>query len=145
VQRLEAGAAPLSRCIDLGEYRAWINPARRQLTPELFLALDALPFHDAAWQEERLQALLGRASLVVTRADKEGKSLDIRPFIRDLRYAADRGTVEMWLRLGSQGQARPQEVLEALYGVPGACFRLRRERIGAEQDIAPGLPALVPA
>ncbi len=136
VQRLAATAAPLSKCIDLGEYRAWINDARRVLTPDLFLTLDTLPFHHASWQEERIAALLALQSLVVQRADKDDKSVDIRPFIHDLGFLPASGELVLWLRLGSQGQARPQEVLQALYGVPGACFRVRRVWLGAAQEVA---------
>jgi radical SAM-linked protein len=137
VQALAAGAPPLSRCIDLGEYRAWIDSTRRALTPELFATLDRLPFTAVGWQQERIAALLQRPQIVVVRADKEGKSVDVRPFIADVRFLAARGEVVLWLRLGSQGQARPQEVLEALYDVPGPCFRVRRVQLGAAATLAP--------
>jgi radical SAM family uncharacterized protein/radical SAM-linked protein len=136
VERLGDGAASLAKCIDLGEYRSWINDARRVLTPDLFADLAALPFQRTSWQEERIAALLALPSLVVQRADKGDKSVDIRPFIHDLGFLPASGELALWLRLGPLGQARPHEVLQALYGVPGACFRVRRVWLGSEKQLA---------
>jgi radical SAM family uncharacterized protein/radical SAM-linked protein len=128
LQRLPAGAAPLSRCVQLGEYRAWWNTARYELTPELFDGLDAASFEDATLQRQRIQALLQRQEIRVLRQSRKGdKEIDLRPFIADVSWIPESRQVRMLLRLGSQGQARPREVLEALYDVPGACFRLARQ------------------
>ncbi|UCE01420.1 MAG: TIGR03960 family B12-binding radical SAM protein [Candidatus Latescibacterota bacterium] len=132
LERLSARSATLSKCIDLAEYSAWPNEERRKLTPELFDGLD--DFGDPAAQRRRISALMERQTLVVTRTGKKARTLDIRPFIRGLEYRPERRQLRLWLRLGDHGQARPREVLEALYGVSGACFRVRRESLLSEQD-----------
>jgi radical SAM-linked protein len=144
VQRLPEGALPLSKRIDLGVYRAWVNDARRRLDADLFRELDTLPFGDAAWQNERITTFLERRVTVVKRAaragkrsEKPGKEVDIRPFVRTLCWEPESASLRLELRLGSQGQARPQEVLEALYGVPSGCFRLRRESLETEAVLSP--------
>jgi hypothetical protein len=82
----------------------------------------------------------------VHRTGKKPKSIDIRPFVRGLEFLAADKTLRLWLRLGPSGQARPNEVLEQLYGVSGACFRVRREALLAENDLpASVLPELVKA
>jgi len=133
LERLAPGAPPLSRCIDLGDYRAWINVHRRALEPEAFVALDGFAFEDPAAHAPRIAALLARPEIVVKRPS--GKTVDIRPFIRGVEFRRESGQVRLWLRLGSDGQARPQEVLEALYGAPGTCFRIRREALHAARTL----------
>ncbi len=135
VRRLEPGAPTLSRCIDLGEYRAWPNDERRALEPELFEDFEALDFADPEAQQRRIHALLARSEIVVQRTGRKAKSVDIRPFVRGLAFLPASDELRMWLRIGSSGQARPSEVLEALYGVPGACFRVRREQLTSENAL----------
>jgi radical SAM family uncharacterized protein/radical SAM-linked protein len=132
LERLSASSATLSKCIDLGEYSAWLNEERRKLTPGLFDGLD--DFDDPVAQQRRILALLEQETLIVTRTGKKARTLDIRPFIRRLEFHPERRQLRLWLRLGANGQARPREVLEALYGVSGECFRVRRESLLSEQD-----------
>ncbi|MFQ5600456.1 MAG: TIGR03960 family B12-binding radical SAM protein [Candidatus Krumholzibacteriia bacterium] len=135
IQRLPPGTPPLSRIINLGEYRAWINQERRALTPELFCRFDAARFHDPREQARCIRRLLELEGLVVTRRGKgTPKEVDIRRFIHRIEYLEQRREVCLWLCLGSQGQARPQEVLEALYSVPGGCFRVRRQALYSVGD-----------
>ena len=135
VRPLPPGGASLSARINLGEYRAWIDEGRRRLLPEEFASLDPNCFHDAAEQRRRAESLLARERLPVQRRVKGVvKEIDIRPFIRGIDYLPDRGEQTLWLRLGPQGQARPQEVLELLHGVPGTCFRLRRQALLVERE-----------
>jgi radical SAM-linked protein len=133
LERLTTASAPLSRCIDLAEYSAWLNQERRELTPEIFAGLG--DFADPTEQERRIAALLSQPSLPVTRAGKKARTLDIRPFIRRLEFRAQSQHLHLWLHLGPNGQARAREVLEALYGVSGDCFRVRREALRSEQNV----------
>lgn len=135
VSRLDSGAATLSRCIDLGEYHVWPNAERRTLEPESFAAFDALGFDDVDEQRRRFARFLSRPEIVVQRNGKRPKSIDIRPFVRGLDFVVADKTLRMWLRLGPAGQARPTEVLEELYGVPGTCFRVRRAALLAEHEV----------
>jgi radical SAM-linked protein len=150
LDRLASGAAPLSRCIDLGEYRAWINPDRQQLTPELFAGFDVERFANARWHEARIREFLGRerVEIVRQRGDTQ-KQIDLRPYVRGIEHrgqsdASPHGDVLLQLRLGSQGQARPQEVLHQLYGLAGECFRVQRLRLGAESalELTESVPAI---
>jgi radical SAM family uncharacterized protein/radical SAM-linked protein len=130
---LEGGGDSLSAALDLAEYRAFINEPRRLLLGDEFTALAA--FDDDERQRLAIAAVLSRDTLVVTRRSKGvEKSIDIRPFIAAIEWLAAERQVRLVLRLGPRGQARPQEVLEALYGAPGTCFRLRRVRLEASAD-----------
>jgi radical SAM-linked protein len=145
VQALEAGEPSLAQRVNLAEYRAWVNEARRGLLPEEFAALDPVRMLDPEAQRRAAAALLERDSLPVRRTAKGAtKEIDIRPFVRAIDWLPESGEVRLLLRLGPQGQARPREVLEALYGVPGTCFRLRRQALFMEREPAAVLePALV--
>jgi radical SAM-linked protein len=138
IERLREGAAPLSKIIELGEYTAWINTERQKLDPEIFAPLEAFAFGDPRAHAQRIAAFLGKVSFPVTRSG--GKTVDIRPFVQDIEFLPAESRVRLWLRLGSNGQARPQEVLQALYDAPGECFRIRRESLLPARDLAP-LPA----
>jgi len=130
IRHLPEGAASLFKVVQLGEYRAWINEDRRHLTPELFEPLDACGFDDVEAQERRIAAFLSQTQIRITRhAHKGDKEIDLRPFIQDIRFLPESQQVSMHLRLGSQGQARPSEIIEALYGVPAACFRFSRHEL----------------
>ncbi len=140
--RVDGSGDSLAARLDLAEYRARINDARRELVPEEFAALDLERFHDAGVQQLAIDALLQRDSIVVRRRSKGvEKDVDIRPFVRALEYLPETAEVRLVLRLGSQGQAKPQEVLQELFGVPGTCFRMRRFALLAESDASVTTPA----
>jgi hypothetical protein len=131
----------LAASIQLGEYSAWWNEARHALTPGDFADLTAATFHDPAWQEQRIAAFLARDTVIVSRTSKgRTKELDVRQYVRSIEYRADRRETRLWLRLTSQGGARPQEIMHALYDVPGTCFRYRRDGLFSETA---GLPAVI--
>ena len=135
VERLAKDSRSLAKTIALGEYRAWVNAPRRSLTPELFESFADLEFEDAAAQRQRIATLLAQPEIRITRhAHKGDKEIDLRPFIQDIEYLADSQELSMWLHLGSQGQARPSEILEALYGVSSDCFRVRRQGLHAARS-----------
>ena len=143
VQRLAAGGRSLSATLDLAEYRAWINEARQRLTPEEFVGIDDERFYDASFQTGRIVAVLARQRIEVERRSKGVlKRLDIRPFVRSIDWLPEARELQLFLRLGPNGQARPQEALQALYGVPGSCFRLRRQALLVEPTPAEPEPAL---
>jgi radical SAM-linked protein len=127
----------LSAMLDLAEYRAWINEARRALLPEEFAGLEPALFDDPRWQEERIASLLGRERIDVERRAKGDvvKTVDIRPWVRGVEYLDGERALRLELRLGPQGQAKPQEVLSALYAVPGTCFRLCRTCLSVEREL----------
>ena len=150
LERLASGAAPLSRCIDLGDYRAWINSDRQRLTPDLFSGFDVDSFANPGWQAARIREFLGRerVEIVRQRGDMQ-KQIDLRPYVRSIEHrgqsdASPHGDVLLQLRLGSQGQARPQEVLHQLYGLAGECFRVQRVWLGSESALEPAesVPAI---
>lgn len=138
VQRLQGPGRSLTALLDRAEYRAWPNLARQRLVPAEFAGLDLGRFADPQWQRSMMDAFLALATCVVERQAKgEVKRIDVRPWVRELTFLPEAGEVQLALRLGSQGQARPQEVLAAVYGVPGSCFRLRRTALGTEQHTLP--------
>ena len=125
----------LAARLDTAEYRIWINETRRALAPEEFATFDLERFRDPAVQQAAIEALLARDSIVITRHSKGvDKQLDIRPFIQGIEFQPAGHEVRLTLRLGSQGQAKPQEVLQQLYGVPGTCFRMQRVRLECGRD-----------
>jgi len=137
VSPVRAGDATLAARIQLGEYVAWFNEDRWRLVPDEFEDLDPARFNDSAWQQARIDRFLAREAVVVTRTVKgRTKELDVRSYVRDLDYVAGKAVVRMHLRLSSQGGARPQEITQALYGVPGTCFRYRRNGLYSEGVVA---------
>jgi radical SAM-linked protein len=129
---IAGGGDSLAAQLVVAEYRAWINEARRALLPADFARLDADLFGDPERQRLAIAAVLSRDEIIVVRRSKGiEKSIDIRPFVRSIEWRPQTRAVHMTLGLGPQGQARPQEVLEALYGAPAGCFRLRRMRLSA--------------
>jgi hypothetical protein len=144
VCRLAGVAASLSATLDLAEYRAWINAARQVFAPEEFAGLETDAFHSPVFQAERIAALCRRDRIEVERVRKgTAKVVDIRPFVAAISYLESARELQLVLRLGPNGHARPQEVLQALYGVPGTCFRLRRQALGVETRLAAPDPVLL--
>jgi radical SAM-linked protein len=138
VWALPGAGRSLTALLDRAEYRAWVNSERMRLLGEEFAGLDVQQFHDAEWQRAAIAAFLARTSCIVERRTKGTvKQIDIRPWVRELEYVPEAREVHLALGLGSQGQARPQEVLGALYGVPGTCFRLRRVGLGTQSHALP--------
>jgi radical SAM family uncharacterized protein/radical SAM-linked protein len=128
----------LADCIQLGTYSAWWNAERQALTPEEFGTLTPARFRNAEWQAQRIGAFLAHDVVLVSRTSKgRTKEIDLRQYVRDLQFDAPTGRVRMWLRLTSQGGARPQEIMHAVYGVAGTCFRFRRDGLHADSVLEP--------
>ncbi len=141
VREVRATDPSLAASIQLGEYSAWWNEARLALTPGEFADLSAATFHNPVWQQQRIENFLGRETVIVSRTSKgRTKELDVRQYVRSVEYRFDRKEVRLWLRVTSQGGARPQEIMRALYDVPGTCFRYRREGLFSETA---GTPAAI--
>jgi radical SAM family uncharacterized protein/radical SAM-linked protein len=139
VERIPKAGKSLSAMLDLGVYRAWPNAVRRALCPDEFAALPVAMQSDAAFHRGKIAAFLARDSWVVERRSKGSvKPVDVRPFVRALDWDVQRNELDVQLRIGPQGQARPQEIVQAVYGVPGSCFRYRRVELGVEASRAEG-------
>ena len=100
--------------------------------------------------QDQLPSKLAAASLPVTRIERKKKrrkknhrgngrnrapappgvrELDARPRIIEASVDAEASLLRLRLRMGSQGGARPREVVEALLGEPIADHRFCRERL----------------
>ena len=138
VWALPVAGRSLTALLDRAEYRAWINTDRRRLLPEEFSGLADELFHTPGWQQSQIAAFLARPSCEVERRVKGTvKTIDVRPWVREIEYRPESREVHLALGLGPQGQARPQEVLAAVYGLPGTCFRLRRVALSTERHAMP--------
>ncbi|MFO0930320.1 MAG: TIGR03936 family radical SAM-associated protein [Gemmataceae bacterium] len=85
---------------------------------------------------ERLAGARAEAEWWVDRTRPAPRRLDIRPFVRDLRYDAAAGRLELDLWLTAAGTARPEEVL-GLVGLDGAVADgalLERIRLHLQDD-----------
>jgi radical SAM-linked protein len=92
---------------------------------------------------ERVRAALAAPECLVERTRPPRRTLDIRPYLRDIRLDADSGRLEVDLRLTPAGTARPDEVL-ALLGLsdlPDAGCVLERARLDLEDDSESSPPA----
>ena len=141
VREVRATDPSLAASIQLAEYTAWWNDARQALTPGEFTPLTMGAFHDPVAQQECIERFLARESVIVSRTSKGRiKDVDLRPYVRRIEYRSDRREVGLSLRVTSQGGARPQEIMQVLYGVPGTCFRYRRDGLYSETA---GTPAAI--
>ncbi len=127
-------------------------PDERRLG-QLIAAADyaiALEEGQLAALQDQLPSKLAAASLPVTRIERKKKrrkknhrgggrnrapappgvrELDARPRIIEASVDAEASLLRLRLRMGSQGGARPREVVEALLGEPIADHRFCRERL----------------
>ncbi len=154
LSRIDRQAESLFNLISAAEYRVDLDtPALREAYPELNNAAGNGAL--TAWHRRRVAALLQRPKIEI-QVVRKGKpqTRDVKPLIGQLEVLNGRPPLQlrMVLRTGGQGNLRPEKLLEALYGVSGETFRIRRERLLVERDgryhcpleaarQAPGLPA----
>ena len=101
------------------------------------------PLHDARLAA-RVEEFMAQDEVVITRVrDKGSKDLNLRPLVGAaavVRAAAAEAELNLRLRTGSAGGARPEEVLAAL-GVKGRAFRVSVNRTALYASGSSGRPA----
>jgi len=125
---------------------AWIVPGykRRETFGELDVAEYRVTMPTAvsvAEVQERLQALLARDQLVVTRrGEHEEREIDVRPMLLSARAEeAGEGRVALHLRLrtGSHGGAKPGEIVALLGACDPEAARIHRAGLYAGAEAPP--------
>lgn len=134
---------------------AWLEPIRRQLPPGFrLLSIREAPLKAPAMQAQlrqaryrvhfaaqlpaaelrrRVEALMAQSSLLRPHHKRRDKSYDLRPLLLDLRVEEAEGPIlHMLVRSGGQGNARVDEVLDALGVADYPHHIVRSELIFAE-------------
>lgn len=97
---------------------------------------------DERLTQKALESLLGRESIPVRRIRKrKEKTVNIRPFIRDLKREGDEIVLDA--AAGPEGSTRPEEIVESLGLDPVACraeFRVLRTRVELADEEAGDRP-----
>jgi radical SAM-linked protein len=129
--------------------QAWSTPPHKPKTTlgdvdtaEYAVRVDG-PLHDAHLAA-RAEEFMAQDEVVITRVrDKGSKDLNLRPLVSAaavVRAAAAEAELNLRLRTGSAGGARPEEVLAAL-GVKGRAFRVSVHRTALYASGSSGRPA----
>jgi len=117
IAEVESGAQSLGDLINAARYSARLEG----------------PISSSSLARDLAERLGGVTELRVTRERKgQSEELDVLPSIHRIAAAED-GTLEMVLRVGGAGAARPDDVIRGLFG-PGASARIMRQDLLVLRD-----------
>lgn len=124
--------------------RVSVVPSRATARPRRVEYQLVLPTDRAAATAARCAELLNQRQIWVDRLRPTPKGLNIRPYIRGLRVADDRLTLDLWVT--QTGTARPQELLRllGLTDVVAAGGVIERTRLELRDEVTVTDPADVP-